>query len=144
MFKLILLFTIIPLLDLTLLIKLSNILGIIFTISLVAITGLTGAILIKSQGTSIIIKIGKALDAGMMPADSLIEGFLVFVGAILLVTPGLLTDLVGFSCIVPLTRARVKILTRDKFYKLIVSGKFQFSTEQHEQRSVDVTKDDKD
>lgn len=145
--KLILIFTIIPLLELFILIQISNYLGIIFTISLVAITGLTGAYLTKKQGTSVLTKIRKAIAEGMMPADSLIDGFLILIGGIMLITPGIMTDIGGFSCIIPFTRKIVKKLTVKQFNNLIKTGRFQFSTpddDNQEDRVVNIVKDKKE
>ena len=126
MFKLILLFTIIPLLELSILIKLSYYLGTIFTISLVAITGIIGATLAKKEGNSTIKKINNSLSKGEMPTDKLVDGLLILIGGVMLITPGLLTDLGGFSCIIPFTRSKIKILTKHKLKRLIISDRVQF------------------
>ncbi|TDX51633.1 FxsA family protein [Orenia marismortui] len=143
MFRLILLFTIIPLIELTLLIKMSYYMGIVYTISLVATTGIIGAFLAKKQGTSVLKEINHSLSQGIMPADRLIDGLLILIGSAFLITPGLLTDLVGFSCIIPFTRKRVKILTKGRLNKIISSGRFQFfSFNQEEDRTIDIIKDE--
>ncbi len=143
MLKMIFLFTIIPLLELFILIKLSHIWGLVFTISLVAITGLLGAFLTKKQGVSVVARIRKDITEGSMPADSIIEGFLILIGGVMLITPGILTDIGGFCCIIPSTRKRVKTFTRAKFSNLISTGNFQFSSDQDgETRKFEVYKDE--
>ncbi|MFW6287709.1 MAG: FxsA family protein [bacterium] len=135
MLRLILIFTIIPLLEITLLIKMSNIFGIIYTVILVGITGLIGAVLSKKQGTSVLQKIRKSIEEGMMPADSLLDGLLILIGGILLITPGIITDLGGFCCIIPLSRARVKKITKNSLSRFISTGTFQFSRGDNNQTS---------
>lgn len=140
MLKLIFIFTIIPLAELFLLIQISHLLGTIFTISLVGITGLIGAFLAKRQGTSVLTKIRKSLDEGMMPADNLIDGVLILIGGVMLITPGIITDIGGFSCILPYTRKIVKRLTVKQLNRLITVGRFQFSTSGEDKKVVNIVK----
>ncbi len=140
MFKLILLFTIIPLIELTLLIQISYHIGTASTVIIVAITGVIGAILSKKQGTDVLKKIRKSLAEGELPADNLIAGLLVLIGGIMLITPGLLTDLLGFSCIIPITRRKIKKLTQNNFNKLITTGRVQFFSFEKKEETNSKTK----
>ncbi len=143
MLKLIILFTVIPLFELATLIKISDFFGMVYAISLVAVTGILGAAMAKRQGMNVVKRIKDSLNNGMMPADSLIDGMLVLMGGVMLITPGLLTDLGGFACIIPFTRGKIKVLAQDRFNKIISSGKFQFSTDDNsETRTVDIVKDE--
>ena len=126
MAKLIILFTVIPLFELWALIRLSYYLGGLATVLLVGCTGLIGAILTKRQSTSILKEINDSLAQGEMPADKLIDGLLILIGGVMLITPGILTDLTGFSCVIPWTRPKVKYFTKDKLAKIIQTGKVQF------------------
>jgi UPF0716 protein FxsA len=74
------------------------------TVGLILLTGVAGAWLARSQGLEIIRRIQQETAHGHMPAINLIDGALVLVGGLLLLTPGFLTDLLGFSFLVPLTR----------------------------------------
>lgn len=142
MLKLILLFTVIPLLEITLLIKISHIFGTLYAVILVATTGLIGAFLSKKQGASVILKIRKSLNDGMMPANSLIDGLLILIGGVFLITPGIITDIAGFCCIIPGTRKKVKKLTKDKLNRLISTGTFHFSDNtSKESKEVNIYKD---
>lgn len=114
--KLLLLFTIIPAVELALLIELGQYMGVLATIILVASTGLIGVSLAKSQGYIVIKKIKVSLNQGRMPADDLIGGLLILIGGTMLLTPGLLTDLTGFSLIIPATR---------NFYTRIIKSRFK-------------------
>ncbi|WP_408956379.1 FxsA family protein [Natroniella sp. ANB-PHB2] len=126
--KLVLLFTVIPLLELTLLIKLSQFWGAVPTVLLVAITGIIGAKLTRLEGISTVSKINVSLEQGKMPTDNLVDGLLILIGGAMLITPGLLSDLAGFACIIPITRSKIKLLTKDRLRRLITTGSFHFSS----------------
>jgi len=113
--KLLLLFTIVPAVELALLIEIGQRVGLLATIILVASTGIIGASLARSQGYIVIKKIKSNTNEGKMPTDDLIGGLLILVGGALLLTPGLLTDITGFSLILPGTR---------HFYTGIIKNRF--------------------
>ena len=102
--RLIILFTVVPLVELALLIKLGNVIGLWPTIFIVIATGVLGAALARSQGTQVISAIRAEVAEGRPPTEGLINGLLVLVGGVVLLTPGLLTDLLGFSLLIPSTR----------------------------------------
>ncbi len=102
--RLIILFTVVPLVELALLIKLGNVIGLWPTIFTVIATGVFGATLARSQGTQVISTIRAQVAEGRPPTEGLINGLLVLVGGVVLLTPGLLTDLLGFCLLIPFTR----------------------------------------
>jgi UPF0716 protein FxsA len=104
MLKLLFLFTVVPTLELYLLFQIADRIGGLETIYVVLLTGIIGASMAKREGISVIQQIQEAAANGEPPADKLIEGLMVLVGGILLVTPGVLTDAFGLSFIFPLTR----------------------------------------
>ncbi len=106
--RLLILFTVVPLVELALLIKLGNVIGLWPTIFIVIGTGVLGATLARSQGTQVVSAIRAEVAEGRPPTESLINGLLVLVGGVVLLTPGLLTDLLGFSLLVPFTRSWFK------------------------------------
>ena len=98
---LLLLFVAIPLAEIYLLLEIGGIIGAVPTIGLVVLTAVIGAALVRAQGFSTIMRIRRNLDAGEIPAVAMIEGaFLLLAGALLL-TPGFLTDTIGFGCLIP-------------------------------------------
>ncbi len=115
--KLLLLFTIVPAVELALLIEIGQRVGLLATIILVASTGIIGASLARSQGYIVIKKIKTNLNEGKMPTDDLIGGLLILIGGALLLTPGLLTDITGFSLILPGTRHFYATIIKKRFYK---------------------------
>ncbi|MCY3827339.1 MAG: membrane protein FxsA [Candidatus Dadabacteria bacterium] len=122
--RLLILFTVVPLVELALLIKLGNVIGLWPTIFIVIATGVLGAALARSQGTQVISAIRAEVAEGRPPTESLINGLLVLVGGVVLLTPGLLTDLLGFSLLIPFTRDwfKKKLQSRLKKYAERSSG----------------------
>ena len=102
--RLLILFTVVPLVELALLIKLGDAIGLWPTITIVIATGVLGATLARSQGTRTVGAIRSQLAEGRAPTEGLINGLLILVGGVVLLTPGLLTDILGFSLLVPFTR----------------------------------------
>lgn len=102
--KLLIIFIFVPFLELYILIEAGRILGVGPTIGLIMLTGVAGAWLARSQGVEILRRIQEETARGQMPAITLIDGALVLVGGLLLLTPGFFTDVLGFSFLVPITR----------------------------------------
>jgi len=102
--KLFLLFTITPMVELYILIKLGQFIGAWETILMVIVMGFAGAALARSQGLAVISQFQAAVRQGQLPADQILDGLLVVAGGALLVTPGALTDFLGIALVVPYTR----------------------------------------
>lgn len=99
-----LLFTVVPLTELWLLAALGRVLGFLPTVALVLLTGAVGAALARAEGFRVIREWQDAMRAGRVPADGVLGGLLVLVGGVLLITPGVLTDVVGLGLLVPPVR----------------------------------------
>ncbi len=106
--KLLILFVIIPVTELYILIEVGKRIGSLTTISIIIFTGILGAYLVKNQGFMILKKIQNDLNDGIMPGDSLIQGAIILAGGILLLTPGFVTDTVGFIFLIPVSRNVIK------------------------------------
>lgn len=98
---LILVFTTLPVLELLLLIELGKAFGTWMTIFLVLGTGVIGAVLAKAQGLLLLGRIRKQLSRGVMPAREMVSGLCVLIGGVLLLTPGVLTDIAGILLLLP-------------------------------------------
>lgn len=122
LFKLILLFTVTPIVELFILIKLSQITSIWTTVGLVFATGVAGAYLAKSEGRIILTRLKLEVSEGRMPGNQLLNGACVLIGGALLLTPGLVTDILGFSLVLPGTREIFKALVKRKIKKMIETG----------------------
>jgi len=127
--RLLLLFTIVPMVELSILINLGGYIGPLATLGLVALTGIIGVSLAREQGFVVISKIRSSLDKGKLPADSLIEGLLILIGGVMLLTPGLLTDITGFLLIIPITRNVIRDIVKSKF-KVHINHRYTSFTHQ--------------
>lgn len=125
---LVFLFTVVPAVELYLLITVGGMIGVFETIWIIILTGVVGAALAKSQGRALLMDIQKELSQGQLPATKLIQGLLVFAGGLLLLTPGFLTDVLGFSMVIPITRIPFALFLRHLFTKMIAKGTIQFSS----------------
>jgi UPF0716 protein FxsA len=106
--RLALLFTVVPLVELYLLIEVGQLVGVLPTVAIVIGTGLLGAWLARLQGLKALRAIGDGLSAGRMPTESLIDGLLILIAGAVLLTPGLITDALGFMLLVPQGRGWVR------------------------------------
>lgn len=107
-FYLFLLFTIIPLVELWLLIQIGQTTSTLFAISLVIVTGIIGAALARQQGLQNWRKLQQGLAGGNPPTDALLDGFLILLAGAVLITPGIITDLFGFALLIPPIRSIIK------------------------------------
>lgn len=112
MWKLFLLFTVVPAIELYLLVMIGQNIGALETVWLVLMTGAVGAWLAKREGFGLLRQLSAELGQGVPPADRLVEGLMVIVGGVLLITPGVITDLVGILMILPFTRTRLARVAR--------------------------------
>lgn len=119
--RLVLLFIIVPLVELMLLLKLAEWTRWEIAVGLVIITGLAGGTLARHQGLSVWRRIEGELDAGRLPGMALLEGALVLAGGLLLVTPGIITDAVGLLCLLPWTRAPLAQWLRRRFERRLAA-----------------------
>jgi UPF0716 protein FxsA len=106
--KLLILFIIVPVTELYILIEVAKKIGSLTTIGVIILTGIIGTYLVKNQGFMILRKIQEDLNEGIMPGDSLIQGAIILAGGILLLTPGFVTDILGFIFLAPVSRNIVK------------------------------------
>ena len=105
--RLLFLFIFIPLAELFLLLQIGARVGLMPTLGLIVFTGILGASLARQQGLSILRKIQSEMQKGRPPALEMVEGAMVVIGGIVLLTPGVLTDCFGFALMVPKFRKRL-------------------------------------
>ena len=118
--KLLLAFTLIPVVEIYLLIRVGSLFGALTTVLIVIGTGILGASLARMQGLKTMFKVREQLQQGIMPAGELIDALLIVVAGIVLLTPGFLTDLAGFLLLIPVTRVFFKRWLRQRFETLYV------------------------
>jgi UPF0716 protein FxsA len=122
LFKLFLCFTLIPVIELYLLIKIGTVIGGLNTILLVILTGFTGAWLARMEGMHTMIKLRTNLDQGIMPAEELIDAVIIFAAGLVLLTPGIITDVFGLLLLWPTSRNAFKRMLRRKFDQMQLRG----------------------
>ncbi len=116
-------FIAVPVIEIYLLIKVGSAIGALPTILLVVVTAIVGTMLLKQQGMATLNRYQQNIMQGKIPAQELIEGLALVFGGALLLTPGFFTDIVGFLCLIPLTRQTIIrwIMKRAKF-KVFTGG----------------------
>ena len=119
MFRLLLLFIALPAAELALLIEIGTRVGTAATLGLIVVTGIVGASLARQQGLRVIGTLQQELTEGRLPATSLVDGLMILVASALLVTPGILTDAVGFALLVPSFRRLVRGLLMRRFERAV-------------------------
>jgi UPF0716 protein FxsA len=102
------LFVLVPAVELALLIEVGSRIGTIATLGLIVLTGIVGASLARWQGFQVFRKVQTEVAGGRLPAGSLVDGLIILIAGALLITPGILTDAVGFLFLVPGFRTFVK------------------------------------
>jgi UPF0716 protein FxsA len=97
----------VPLIEIYLFITLGGLIGALPTVLLVIVTALIGVSLLRAQGFSTMAKFQKEVSTGQLPASTMLEGVALILGGALLLTPGFLTDTIGFLCLIPFTRQTI-------------------------------------
>lgn len=115
MAQLLLLFIVIPAVELALLIEIGSRIGTLNTLALIVLTGVIGAALARYQGLQVLYQVRSDMNEGRLPAGALVDGIIILIAGALLVTPGVLTDAFGFLCLVPGFRGLVKRELRRRF-----------------------------
>jgi len=109
MLRLIAVLLLIPLLDMLLLVGMAFWIGWEIAVLLVVLTGLVGMLLVRAEGRHTIRKIQRKLGQGEPPTDELIDGALLIAAGAFLLTPGLVTDVLGFLLVIPITRYPIRV-----------------------------------
>jgi UPF0716 protein FxsA len=118
-----LIFIVVPMIEIAVLVKIGTMIGFWPTLLLQIGSGVVGALLAKMEGLWIWRKIALELQSGRIPADELINAFLIFAAGIILVTPGLVTDFLAYLLLIPWTRNLFKKWLRKRFRKMARGGK---------------------
>jgi len=112
-------FIVLPIVEMTILIKVGALIGALNTIGLVLLTAVIGATMLRRQGLATLLRANERLNSGQLPAQEVAEGLILAVGGALLLTPGFVTDAAGFLCLIPTTR---RWLARRAMKHMVVVG----------------------
>ncbi len=124
---LLILFIVVPIIEIGLFIQVGGFLGVWPTIALVLITAMVGASLVRSQGIRTLLNVQSRLQKGQLPAQQILEGVLLAVAGVLLLTPGFMTDALGMVVLLPIPRA---MLAKYLMARVVVKGVGVFSNRQ--------------
>lgn len=125
--RLALLFVIVPLLELALLIQIGQLVGFWPTIGLVVLTGVTGAWLARLEGLRTLWKLREELARGRLPGQAIMDGVAILIGGAFLLTPGIITDLFGFTLLLPPTRRALQKRVRRALEERVHDGTIQMT-----------------
>jgi UPF0716 protein FxsA len=118
---------IIPAFEIGLFVLSGQLIGIIWTVILIISTGIIGAWLAKREGLNIFQLAQVQLQNGQIPGEAILDGLCIFAGGLLLLTPGFITDTVGFLLLIPTTRTNAKMWLKNQFRKWLNKGNLKFS-----------------
>ena len=108
-------FIIVPLIELFLLLQLANVTSVGITFLVVVVTGIIGSMLARREGVMAWFRFRTALAEGRMPSQEIQDGLMIVFAAALLLTPGLLTDALGFTLLVPAGRALIRRVVLSRY-----------------------------
>jgi len=124
---LLLLFIAVPIIEIGLFIQVGGFIGLWPTIALVLITAFVGASLVRSQGLQTLLTVQQRMQRGEMPAQQIVEGVMLAVAGVLLLTPGFMTDALGMVVLLPAPRAMLAKYLMSKVVVSNISGGFHSS-----------------
>ncbi|MDX2493773.1 MAG: FxsA family protein [Desulfuromusa sp.] len=124
--KLLIVFTVVPIIELYVLIEAGRQIGVGATIGMIFLTGIAGAYLARSQGFNLINRIQTEMNQGRIPAEEMMNGAMILSGGLLLLTPGFCTDLFGFCLLTPVTRQFFKVWLKKWLDLKIQRGEINF------------------
>lgn len=120
--RLLLLFIIVPAVELLLLIQMGQWIGVLPTVGLIIVTGIVGAYLTRQQGMQVWRRMQQELQSGQMPGEALLEGAMILVAGAVLMTPGVFTDALGFLLLIPPTRKLISRFVSKQIQRRIANG----------------------
>ena len=120
-------FMLVPIVEMWILIEVGGSIGALPTVALVVLTATLGLSLLKRQGLSTLMSARRKMDEGSIPASELVSGVMIAVGGALLLTPGFVTDAIGFALLIPQTRQWLLLKLVDRCYrdKITIEGEFR-------------------
>jgi UPF0716 protein FxsA len=120
---LVLLFIVVPIVEIYVIIQVGQAIGALWTIALLVADSILGSVLMRAQGRAAWRRFNEAIAAGRVPAREVLDGVLVIFGGALLLTPGFVTDVFGLTFLLPPTRALIRRLLVRRFAgRIRVSG----------------------
>ena len=122
LFRVVLLFLLLPAIEFMLFIQVEKLIDFWPTVGLILVTGIVGGYLARREGASTWKKMNARLQQGGLPGNEIVDGVIILVAGALLVTPGVLTDVVGFLGLVPPTRRLIRRFLIKRFKGKLETG----------------------
>ena len=119
---LLLLFIVMPIVEIAVLIHVGGAIGLLPTLLIVILTAVIGTNMLRQQGRATLERARSRLGSGEMPAAEIVEGLLLLVGGVLLLTPGFVTDAFGFACLIPASRRWLAARLSARSIGVVVGG----------------------
>lgn len=123
--RLLIFFLATPVIELALLIQLGDLIGFFPTIGLILVTGVTGSYLAKREGFSAWKRLQNKFSSGGLPGKELLDGVIILMAGALLITPGVLTDVLGFAGLIPFTRSWIRRYAMRRIKRAVENGTIQ-------------------
>lgn len=125
LFWLVALFVLTPLVELVILVYIGMAIGAGYTVLIVIATGVAGAALARNQGLATLSRARGSIEQGAIPSGELFEGALILAGGLMLMTPGIITDIAGFLLLIPPSRHLVRRWLSGQIRSKIDNGDIQ-------------------
>lgn len=132
----------VPLAEIATFVVVGSKIGVLATIALVLATAITGATLLRIQGLGTLGRIQAQMDRGQMPSRDLVHGVMIMAAGLLLLTPGFITDTLGFLLFVPAIRDRAWSFVRDRVLVTVRTQGYGAGGRQEDRRTIDLDDDD--
>ena len=126
-----LIFLIVPIVEIYVLIQVGQVIGALWTVLFVVLTAVIGVQLLRLQGLSTLMRAQQRMQGGQLPAEEMAEGIGLVVAGAFLLTPGFVTDALGFLLLVPAFRRWLIGLFRER---LMASGRFTVQGQYHREQ----------
>ncbi len=123
--RLLLLFIIVPAVELILLIQMGQWIGTLPTVGLIVVTGIVGAYLTRQQGLQVVRRVQQEVQNGQMPGEALLEGAMILVAGAVLMTPGVLTDALGLLLLIPQSRKLFRGVAWRQIQRMMANGQIR-------------------
>lgn len=122
LFRLFLLFSLVPVIEIYLLLKAARLIGALPTVAILLLISMCGALLVRAQGFTLLRRIQEELAVGRLPAAELVDGCMVLLGGLLLLTPGFFTDLIGLFFLFPISRHVIMRIAGRQLQRRLTKG----------------------
>ena len=117
---LLLVFLVVPIVELVVIIKVGTAIGVLYTVGLLLLSSIVGSWLMRREGLGVLRRMQAAVAAGRVPGKEMADGFLILLGGALMVAPGFITDILGMLLLLPPVRAVVRAVVRRRIAARVI------------------------